>query len=64
DLPLPKSNAGEVLAVFCTGAYGYAMASNYNRIPRPPVVFVENGVDKLIVARETYENLVQNDLSL
>ncbi|MBC8923849.1 diaminopimelate decarboxylase, partial [Escherichia coli] len=41
DLPLPKSNAGEVLAVFCTGAYGYAMASNYNRIPRPPVVFVE-----------------------
>ncbi|AIS60355.1 diaminopimelate decarboxylase [Listeria ivanovii] len=64
DLPLPKSNAGEVLAVFCTGAYGYAMASNYNRIPRPPVVFVENGIDKLIVARETYENLVQNDLSL
>ncbi|HAO5997110.1 TPA: diaminopimelate decarboxylase [Listeria monocytogenes] len=64
DLPLPKSNAGEVLAVFCTGAYGYAMASNYNRIPRPPVIFVENGVDKLIVARETYENLVQNDLSL
>ncbi|AHI56465.1 diaminopimelate decarboxylase [Listeria ivanovii] len=64
DLPLPKSNAGEVLAVFCTGAYGYAMASNYNRIPRPPVVFVENGIDKLIVARETYENLVQNDLPL
>ncbi|MBX9558233.1 diaminopimelate decarboxylase, partial [Listeria monocytogenes] len=49
---------------FCTGAYGYAMASNYTRIPRPPVVFVENGVDKVIVARETYENLVQNDLSL
>lgn len=64
DLPLPKSNAGEILAVFCTGAYGYAMASNYNRIPRPPVVFVEDGVDKLVVARETYENLVQNDLSL
>ncbi|WP_271000433.1 diaminopimelate decarboxylase [Listeria seeligeri] len=64
DLPLPKSGAGEILAVFCTGAYGYAMASNYNRIPRPPVVFVEDGVDKLVVARETYENLVQNDLSL
>ncbi|MBC6155033.1 diaminopimelate decarboxylase [Listeria seeligeri] len=64
DLPLPKSDAGEILAVFCTGAYGYAMASNYNRIPRPPVVFVEDGVDKLVVARETYENLVQNDLSL
>lgn len=64
DLPLPKSDAGEILAVFCTGAYGYAMASNYNRIPRPPVVFVEDDVDKLVVARETYENLVQNDLSL
>ncbi|MBC1729487.1 diaminopimelate decarboxylase [Listeria seeligeri] len=64
DLPLPKSDAGEILAVFCTGAYGYAMASNYNRIPRPPVVFVEDGMDKLVVARETYENLVQNDLSL
>lgn len=64
DLPLPKSGAGEILAVFCTGAYGYAMASNYNRIPRPPVVFVEDGMDKLVVARETYENLVQNDLSL
>ncbi|MBC1472411.1 diaminopimelate decarboxylase [Listeria seeligeri] len=64
DLPLPKSDAGEILAVFCTGAYGYAMASNYNRIPRPPVIFVEDRVDKLVVARETYENLVQNDLSL
>lgn len=64
DLPLPKSNAGDVLAVFCTGAYGYSMASNYNRIPRPPVVFVENGKSKLVVRRETYENLVQNDLHL
>ncbi|WP_088840533.1 diaminopimelate decarboxylase [Listeria sp. ILCC797] len=62
DLPLPKSNSGDVLAVFCTGAYGYAMASNYNRIPRPPVVFVENGNAKLVVRRESYENLVQNDL--
>ncbi len=62
DLPLPKSNAGDVLAVFCTGAYGYAMASNYNRIPRPPVVFVEDGEAKLVVRRESYENLVQNDL--
>lgn len=64
DLPLPKSDAGEVLAVFCTGAYGYSMANNYNRIPRAAVVFVENGEDKLVVARETYENLVQLDLPL
>ena len=41
DLPLPKANHEDILAVFCTGAYGYSMANNYNRIPRPPVVFVE-----------------------
>ncbi|MBA3924939.1 diaminopimelate decarboxylase [Listeria rustica] len=64
DLPLPKSDAGEVLAVFCTGAYGYSMANNYNRIPRAAVVFVENGEDRLVVARESYENLVQLDLPL
>ncbi|MBC6162329.1 diaminopimelate decarboxylase [Listeria booriae] len=64
DLPLPKSDAGEVLAVFCTGAYGYSMANNYNRIPRAAVVFVENGEDRLVVQRESYENLVQLDLPL
>jgi diaminopimelate decarboxylase len=52
------------LAVFCTGAYGYAMANNYNRIPRPPVVFVENGQSKLIVRRETYQDLITLDQSL
>lgn len=64
DIPLPKSKNGEILAVFCTGAYGYAMASNYNRICRPAVVFVEDGEAKLVVARETYDDLIQNDLSL
>lgn len=52
------------MAVFCTGAYGYSMANNYNRIPRPPVVFVENGKDELVVKRETYEDLIRNDLRL
>ncbi|MBP2240737.1 diaminopimelate decarboxylase [Cytobacillus eiseniae] len=64
DIPLPKSNSGDLLAVFCTGAYGYAMANNYNRIPRPPVVFIENGEAKLVVRRETYEDLIQMDLSI
>jgi diaminopimelate decarboxylase len=64
DLPLPKQGQNDILAVFCTGAYGYSMANNYNRIPRPPVVFVENGVDKLVIKRETYEDLVRLDLSL
>ena len=54
----------DILAVFCTGAYGYSMANNYNRIPRPPVVFVENGEAKLVIKRETYEDLVRLDLSI
>lgn len=64
DIPLPKPGSDDLLAVFCTGAYGYAMANNYNRIPRPPVVFVENGQAKLVVKRETYEDLIRMDLSI
>ncbi|WP_078553168.1 diaminopimelate decarboxylase [Bacillus alkalicellulosilyticus] len=64
DLPLPKANHEDILAVFCTGAYGYSMANNYNRIPRPPVVFVEDGEDTLVVNRETYEDIVRLDLPL
>lgn len=64
DLPLPKAGNNDVLAVFCTGAYGYSMANNYNRIPRPPVVFVENGNVQLIVRRETFEDIVHLDVPL
>lgn len=60
--PLPKTKPGDVLAMLATGAYGYAMASNYNRNPRPAVVFVENGESKLVVRRESYEDLMRNDL--
>lgn len=64
DLPLPEATEGDILAVFSTGAYGYSMANNYNRIPRASVVFVENGEAKLVVKRETYEDLIRNDLSI
>lgn len=64
DLPLPETVHDDVLAVFCTGAYGYSMANNYNRLPRPAVVFVENEKDKLVVKRETFEDLVRLDLHL
>ena len=64
DLPLPVSEAGDILAVFCTGAYGYSMANNYNRIPRPAVVFVENGEARFAVKRETYEDLITLDVTL
>ncbi|MDT1938937.1 MULTISPECIES: diaminopimelate decarboxylase [Carnobacterium] len=62
DLPLPKVQEPNVLAVFSTGAYGYSMASNYNRIPRPAVVFVENNIDFLAIRRETYADVMQLDI--
>ena len=58
---LPKTKVGDILAVLDTGAYGYSMAMNYNRNPRPAVVFVENGQDKLVVKRETYQDLISLD---
>lgn len=64
DATLQQAEAGDILAIFCTGAYGYSMASNYNRIPRPAVVFAENGQHQLAIERESYEQLVQNDLPL
>ncbi len=59
---LQEVEAGDILAVLSTGAYNYAMASNYNRCPRPAVVMVEGGKAKLIIKRESYENLIENDL--
>jgi len=61
---LPSVEAGDILAVFCTGAYGYSMASNYNRLPRPAVVFVEQGQHRIVIKRETYEDLIKLDCSL
>jgi diaminopimelate decarboxylase len=62
DLNLPEVKSGDLLAVFSTGAYNYAMASNYNRIRRPAVVFVKNGEADLVVARESYDDIIGNDL--
>lgn len=58
---LPETEEGDLIAVFCTGAYGYAMASNYNRLPRPAVVFAENGEHRPVIRRETYEDLIRLD---
>lgn len=62
DLDLPKVNSGDLLAVSCTGAYNYSMASNYNRIRRPAVVFVREGESDLVVRRETLQDIVGNDV--
>ena len=59
---MPKIEVGDTLAVLATGAYNYSMSSNYNRIPRPPIVVVNGAEKKVIVKRETYEDLIRNDL--
>lgn len=61
--PLPETHPGDVLVMLDTGAYDYAMASNYNRNPRPAVVFVENGRDQLVIKRESYDDLTHLDLN-
>ena len=50
------------MAVFSTGAYNYSMSSNYNRLPRPAVVLVNSGNDELMVKRESYEDLIRNEV--
>jgi len=59
---LPKPQRGDIAAVLITGAYNYSMASNYNRIPRPPVVMLRGGEDYVAVRRESLEDLIRNDL--
>jgi len=54
--------AGDVLVTPATGAYGYAMASNYNGVPRPPVIFCREGEARVVVRRETYEDLTARDV--
>ena len=53
---------GDILATPVTGAYGHSMASNYNKVPRPAVVFVAEGAARLVVRRETLDDLVRLDL--
>ncbi len=62
DILLPSPKRGDIVAVFSTGAYGYSMASNYNKLPIPAVVLVHEGKDELMVRRQSYEDLRSNDL--
>ena len=62
DIDLPKIAPGDILAVFSTGAYHYSMASNYNMIPKPAVVFVKNKAARIVVRRQTYEDLINNEV--
>jgi diaminopimelate decarboxylase len=62
ETTLPDPKPGDVLATPVTGAYVYAMANNYNGVPRPPVVFCSGGSARVVVRRETYEDLYGRDV--
>ncbi len=62
NIPLQTPAEGDTLAILASGAYQYSMAGNYNRIPRPAVVMVNDGQSRLIIKRETFADLVSNDL--
>jgi diaminopimelate decarboxylase len=62
DAMLAAPAVGDLLVTPATGAYGYAMANNYNAVPRPPVIFCKDGDARVVVRRETYEDLLARDL--
>jgi len=63
NVEIPEVSSGDLVAVLCTGAYNYSMASNYNRIPRPAVIFIDaDGADRLVLRRETDEDMMRLDV--
>lgn len=62
NVNLPKPNRNDILAVLTTGAYNYSMASNYNRVPRPPVVMLNKNGDYVAIKRETFEDICSLDV--
>ncbi|MGC9219817.1 MAG: diaminopimelate decarboxylase [Solirubrobacteraceae bacterium] len=64
DVRIPQPVPGDLIVTPATGAYGYAMANNYNGVPRPPVIFCSHGDARVVVRRETYGDLVARDVDL
>jgi len=62
DVRLDDPRPGDVIVTPATGAYGYAMANNYNGVPRPPVLFCRDGEARVVVRRESYEDLTARDV--
>ena len=62
NIDIQNAKRGDILAVLVTGAYNHAMASNYNRLPRPPIVMVKDGIARLAVKRESFLDLCKNDI--
>ena len=63
DVELEDPKPGDVIVTPATGAYGYSLANNYNGVPRPPVVFCRDGSARVVVRRETYEDLMGRDVA-
>lgn len=61
DVELPELEEGDILCVYNTGAYNYSMASNYNRVPKPAMILVNNSQSDIIVTRETLDDLISHD---
>ena len=61
-MPIQTAEPGDIIAVCATGAYNYSMSSNYNRIPKPAVVFLKDGKAREVVKRETLEDIIRNDI--
>ena len=60
---LKNPKRGDIIAVYCTGAYNFSMSSNYNKIPKPPIILVtKNGEAKVIVRRQSYEDLISCEI--
>ncbi len=62
NMQLQHAESGDIIAICATGAYNYSMSSNYNRIPKPAVVFVNNGESRIAVKRETLDDIIRNDI--
>jgi diaminopimelate decarboxylase len=64
DIEIPNPQSGDILAVLSTGAYGYAMSSNYNKIPKAAVVLIKDGKPRLICKRQSFEDVINNEIML
>jgi len=62
NVMIAKPERGDIIAVLSTGAYNYSMASNYNRVPRPAIVMISGGSSRLAVRRESFEDMMKNEL--
>ena len=62
NIRIARPERGDLIAVLTTGAYNYSMASNYNRVPRPAMVMISGGKARLIVRRESFEDMIRNEI--